>query len=401
MSIKYKKIKDIAIVHSGATPSTKTPEYWGGDVKWITPAELREGHNWYIYDTERKITELAVESKKLKLLKKGTVLLTSRAPIGKVALVGEPICTNQGFKNIECDTNVMNPEFLYFWLLGRKDYLNSLGRGATFKEISKKIVENIKVPIFSLDKQKKIVSIIKKSLNLIDKRESQIEALNQLTESIFVKMIGDVRVNNKGWNIVKLEELTKEKSDIVDGPFGSAINTKIDYVDDGVIPVIRTKNVGLLNLKLDDLKFIKREKYEMVKRSNVLPGDIVLTKVGTIGNICIFPNTFREAVLSTTGSCRIRVDEEKINKKFLVYYLYFYRDIMQNIASEGVQPFLNLKHIRNFDVFVPDADLQIKFSEIVGKIEVQKEALYKGLTEFKLNYESLMQSAFKGELFTD
>ncbi|MGY6766275.1 restriction endonuclease subunit S, partial [Faecalibacterium prausnitzii] len=83
MKFKYKKIKDIAVVYSGTTPSTSKSEYWNGNIKWITPAELQDGHNWYIYDTERKITDEAVRSKNLKMLKKGTILLTTRAPIGK------------------------------------------------------------------------------------------------------------------------------------------------------------------------------------------------------------------------------------------------------------------------------------------------------------------------------
>lgn len=94
MKFKYKKIKDIAVVYSGTTPSTSKSEYWNGNIKWITPAELQDGHNWYIYDTERKITDEAVRSKNLKMLKKGTILLTTRAPIGKVALVGEVMCTH-------------------------------------------------------------------------------------------------------------------------------------------------------------------------------------------------------------------------------------------------------------------------------------------------------------------
>jgi type I restriction enzyme S subunit len=97
--------------------------------------------------------------------------------------------------------------------------------------------------------------------------------------------------------------LIPAKGAIVDGPFGSSVNTKVDYIDEAEIPVIRTKNVSINGEFIkDDLKFMRRDKYETILRSNVKPGDIILTKVGTIGNLCIFPNDFEEAVLSTTGS---------------------------------------------------------------------------------------------------
>src|SRR5690625_280410 len=95
------KIKEFAEVINGTTPSTKKGEYWGGEIKWITPAELIDGHNWYVYETERMITELAQKERNLKILPEETVLLTSRAPIGKVAIAGSEMCTNQGFKAIK------------------------------------------------------------------------------------------------------------------------------------------------------------------------------------------------------------------------------------------------------------------------------------------------------------
>ena len=184
---------------------------------------------------------------------------------------------------------------------------------------------------------------------------------------------------------------------MVDGPFGSSVNTKTDYIDDGEIPVIRTKNVSLSGEFItNDLKFMKREKYETIIRSNVVPGDIVLTKVGTIGNVCIFPPDFKEAVLSTTGSCRIRVDESCINKTYLFYFLKYYRPKMHEIASAGVQPFLNMKHIKGFKVPMPDKKLQEKFADVVNRTR-GSIALLNESSKLKLFY-SLSQKAFAGEL---
>ena len=133
------KLGQICEVVSGGTPKTNVEEYWNGEFNWITPAEIND-NDYIISDTKRKITQLAIEKKKLPLLPKGTVLLSSRAPIGKVAITGKEMYCNQGFKNLICSDEICN-EYLYCYLKSKKEYLNSLGRGATFKEISKKIVE--------------------------------------------------------------------------------------------------------------------------------------------------------------------------------------------------------------------------------------------------------------------
>ena len=138
-------IKDIGTVASGATPKTEQEEFWGGPYRWITPAEL-EADSGYIFDSVRKLTKAGVESCSLQEMPTGTVLLSSRAPIGKLAIAGNPFYCNQGFKNIICNETII-PRYLYTLLLLNVDYLNSLGRGATFKEISKTIVENICIPV--------------------------------------------------------------------------------------------------------------------------------------------------------------------------------------------------------------------------------------------------------------
>lgn len=308
---------------------------------------------------------------------------------------------NQRVCKITSSHEDLETEYLLYLLPAILKKIEDRTAFVTVKHLS---IKDIKETIINLPKrevQRKIVQILKLGEGLIAKRQSQMTALDELTKSVFLEMFGDVRTNNKKWDIVKLEQLVEDKHNIVDGPFGSSINTKLDYVDDGEIPVIRTKNVGLLSLKLDDMKYIKREKYELVKRSNVLPGDIVITKVGTIGNICVFPDLYKEAVLSTTGSCRVRMKNEQINNKYLIYYLFYYRDIMKAITSKGVQAFLTLKHIRNFDIFVPNRDLQNRFEVIVTNIENQKEIFRKSLSEYEALYNSILQKAFKGELFQE
>lgn len=146
----WKRIGDIGEVLGGATPKTQVEEYWGGEFPWVTPAEI--GDSIYVNAANRTLTIWGVRSCSLSKLPAGTVLLSSRAPIGKVAIAGTDMYCNQGFKNIVCGDSVL-PRYLYSLLKFNSDYLNSLGRGATFKEISKRIVEDIKIPVPSVELQ--------------------------------------------------------------------------------------------------------------------------------------------------------------------------------------------------------------------------------------------------------
>ena len=146
----WKRIGNIGEVLGGATPKTQVEEYWGGGLPWLTPAEIGDSIN--VNATSRTLTSEGVRSCSLSKLPAGTVLLSSRAPIGKVAIAGIDMYCNQGFKNIVCGDSVL-PRYLYSLLKFNSDYLNSLGRGATFKEISKRIVEDIKIPVPAVELQ--------------------------------------------------------------------------------------------------------------------------------------------------------------------------------------------------------------------------------------------------------
>lgn len=153
----------------GSTPNSKNSSYWNGEIKWITPAEMTE-ESYYIYDTERHLTEEGLKAANLTLLPCRSVLFSTRAPIGKVGLVGSPMYCNQGFKNFVCGDQ-LNPVYLYYSLIFKREYLVSLGTGTTFKELSKKAVENLKIAVPPLILQNKFEEIYQQA----DKSKSVIQ----------------------------------------------------------------------------------------------------------------------------------------------------------------------------------------------------------------------------------
>ena len=187
---KRVKLGDVCSIVSGATPKTAVADYWGGNIKWITPAELNDDSH-VVCDTAKHLTEEGFSSASLHMLPKGTILLTTRAPIGKVAIAGEEMCCNQGFKNLICSDGINN-EYLYRYLKSRSSELQSLGRGATFKELSKKDVAAYEINLLPLNQQLEAV----KKLSFIDGQiasmKIQLDKLDSLVKSRFVEMFGDL-----------------------------------------------------------------------------------------------------------------------------------------------------------------------------------------------------------------
>lgn len=182
---EFLKISEVGKIVSGATPRTNIEEYWNGTHLWITPAEIKEGDN-YLYSTERRITEKAIRNTNLELLPIGTVLLSSRAPIGKVGIVGKEMFCNQGFKNIVPNGKI-NSIYLYSLLKEKNEYLQFLGRGATFKEISKEILGNIKIKIPPIELQNKFAERVEKIEKLSFEIEKSIKEAENLYNSLMNK----------------------------------------------------------------------------------------------------------------------------------------------------------------------------------------------------------------------
>ena len=172
------KISDIGTVVGGATPSTKKNEnYEGGEISWITPKDLSTFNVRYIERGERNITEIGLKSCSTQLMPINTVLFSSRAPIGYIAIAAKELCTNQGFKSIIPNENT-DPLFLYYLLKYNKDRIEALGSGTTFKEISGSVMKNIEVRVPKLKKiQSKIASIL---ASIDDKIELNLKINNNL-----------------------------------------------------------------------------------------------------------------------------------------------------------------------------------------------------------------------------
>ena len=166
--MKIYKIEDIGEVIAGGTPSTKVTEYWNGDIAWITPKDLSNFSGKYISKGERNISNDGLNNSSAKLMPKNTVLLSSRAPIGYVAIALNDLTTNQGFKSLICDETICHYEYFYYWLKLHVNYIIRNSSGSTFNEISASTFKNLEIALPSLEQQHVISNILKKIDDKLD-----------------------------------------------------------------------------------------------------------------------------------------------------------------------------------------------------------------------------------------
>ena len=383
--MKY-KLGDICEIVSGSTPKTGIPEYWDGDKKWITPAEINE-ESYIITDSARKLTELGVKKTGLSPFPEGTVILSSRAPIGKVAIAGCEMYCNQGFKNLICSEKINN-RYLYWFLKGNTEFLNSLGSGATFKEVSKQIVSNIEINVPSIAQQEQAAIQLETANAIIRFRKQQLQKLDELVKARFVELFGDPFIEDDRYPRVPLGSLAEVGS-------SKRIFEK-EYVSEG-IPFYRTKEIVELSKgnRITTELFITKERYDEIRSEYGVPqkGDLLISAVGTIGVIWIVDGKndfyFKDGNLLRVSATEKFVPEYL--KHLLEALISAYKSEMSSGTAYAALTISALKEMMVYDV--PHAE-QEQFATFVEQADKSKVAVQKALDKAQLLLDSLMQKYF-------
>ena len=200
---KTYKLSEIGQVIGGATPSTKVASNYDGDISWITPKDLSLLSGRYIYKGERSITNEGYNSCSCQMLPAGSILFSSRAPIGYIAIAGNELCTNQGFKSIVPNKEIVNSHFLYYLLSYEKNRIAEMGSGTTFMEISGNVMKNIEVKLPPISVQNKIAEILTSLDEKIENNQRINDNLEQQAQAAFNHIIS----NTISDNTVKLSEI--------------------------------------------------------------------------------------------------------------------------------------------------------------------------------------------------
>jgi len=378
--MKKVKLGEVCEIVTGSTPKSTNPDYWNGEYKWITPAEISDD-DFIIVDTQRKISKLGIEKTGLKSFPIGTVLLSSRAPIGKVAIAGCEMYCNQGFKNFIC-SNEINNEYLYYFFKSRKNFLNNIGRGATFKEISKSIISNIEIILPSYDVQCTQTQNLKKIDNLIYLRKKVIKEYQLLVKSRFNEMFGDIFDNPQS----KLEdhiELNPNKKELLN------FNGNVSF-----LPMSNVSENGKIDLSINRNIDDVRKGFTFFKDN-----DVIVAKITPC-----FENGKGAPVFGLLngvgfGSTEFHVLRPKntVNTVWLYHVTMlskFRLEGERKMTGSGGQRRITKDFIYNFKLNIPPLALQNEFADFVAQVDKSQLAIQKSLEELETLKKSLMQEYF-------
>lgn len=387
-------LRELGEIVSGSTPDTSIKEYWYGDIPWITPADLTDHNEIFLTKELRRITEKGYKSCSTSLIPPGSIVFSSRAPIGHCAVTTYPLCTNQGFKNL-IPNKRLDSVFGYFALKFYTPQLEALGRGATFTEINKEIFGSFSIPLPPITEQKRIAAILQKADRIRQLRRYARQLSEGYLQSVFLEMFGDPASNPRGFTTKKLAEiLSKERFALVDGPFGSHLKAN-EYTESG-IRVIRVNNIKPNNFNFEDIRYISEKKYLTIKRSTVRPGDIVMAKVGnTIGKTCIFPNEISYAVL-TANVCKISTNPNIVHPFFTGFQmnLDYCQKQIRNLSGDTAKPMINLQNLKELNLMIPTLNEQQRFIQIATDFGSLNNKFNESERQAEQLFQSLLHQAF-------
>lgn len=232
-------IGEVAQIVSGGTPSSYISKYWNGNILWCTPTDITKNNSKYLYDTEKKITELGLKNSSATMLPPASILLCTRATIGEAAITKNEIATNQGFKSLICHKKYNN-EYIYYYLPRLKNKMLEKSFGSTFLEISKRNLSTIKIALpSSFEEQQAIAEALSDIDTLISTLNKQIEKKKNIKQGAMQDLLsGKRRLEGFSgeWKNVRLRELAKS--------INTGKKNNEDQVNEGVFPFfVRSQTV--------------------------------------------------------------------------------------------------------------------------------------------------------------
>lgn len=390
--MKLTLLSDVCEISSGGTPSRSNADYYKGEIPWAKISDIEGAKDGVIFDTEEKISTEGLKSIRNRLFPTGTLLFAMYGSIGKVAITGRELSTNQAILGIRPKSDKqIDLKYLKIWFERNKQKLLNQGRGVALQNLSATIVRNLQVPLPPLDDQIRIATVLTRAEQLIAKRKDSIKALDELLKSTFLEMFGDPVRNEKGWERTPMSKIgifhsggtpSKERTDFWEGsfPWVSPKDMKVPYI-----------------AKAQD--YISDQVFKETALKKIKPRSLLIVVRGMI-LVHSFPTAINTVSVAINQDMKAIVPNDGVDVEFLKGCV----DCMKHqilalitTAGHGTKKF-DADAMDKVLVPVPPLPLQNQFAAIVDKIEVLKAKYQQSLAELENLYGSLSQRAFKGEL---
>lgn len=379
---------------SGGTPLRTNPRFYGGDIPWLIIGDLNDG---LVTEAATSITEEGLASSATRWVEEGSVLLAMYGSIGKLGIAGKPLTTNQAIAFTKADPH--DAKYLFYFLMYSRESLASLGKGATQKNISQAVIKEYPFPLAPLPQQRRIVEAIELQLGRLDAAVAGLVAakakLKRYKQAVLKAAFseGDT-ASESTW---KLQTIGDIAARIVVGYVGPM--TQFIVENDG-IPLLSTTHIGENEFLDKEPRQIARSFHAKNKKSQVVPGDILIARHGDSGKSCIVPDFMVEAQVS--NAVILSVDPRQVLPEYVCYRINFERTVMQESRVGGVLQVVNTKSMEKFPIRVPSLMEQAKIVDEIDRLLTSTEALEATIDAELVRSTRLRQAvlkrAFEGRL---
>ena len=389
------KLNELANIYLGVT---HTPEYVFEGVPFLSVKDISGGK--ICFDDCKYISKEEYDS-----LSEGAKPKVGDMMFCRVGTLGKPIIIPEGtplfgtFVSLgylrnrnsnRCDLN-----YLKYWMYSNSFWkqVNANVKGASQVNLNTGWLSKFDIDLPGIAEQRYRISVLDKCKSVIEKREAELAALDNLIKARFVEMFGDPIQNPKGWDMPLIEEVVaNEKNALKAGPFGSALKKEY-YVASGY------KIYGQEQVISGDCTFgdyyIDEERYKSLENCAVQPGDVLISLVGTYGKLLIMPEVFEPGIINPR-LMKITFDKEKVNPYYFKFF--FQSESLKKALSQnthgGTMDILNLGIVRKIEMPLPPLKLQNEFVDFVHQVNKSKVAVQKALDETQMLFDSLMQEYF-------
>ena len=384
------KLKDVFELQIGKTPSRNKREYWNGVYKWVSISDIGNSGK-YLYSTRELITDKAIIDSGIKVIPKGTVIMSFKLSIGKTAITTEDMYTNEAIvafidkKKIPIDI-----DYLYYLCSG-SNWMQGVNKAVMGLTLNKATLSEKEINIPNIKIQKKCAGNLDKIDRIIELKKQQLDQLDLLVRSLFIEMFGDPISNPKEWKKKKCKKILTKIGSGATPQGGSEI-----YKEEG-ISLIRSMNVHNGRFESKDLAYIDEKQAQKLDNVNIKENDVLINITGaSVARCCIVPSDVIPARVNQHVS--VLRCSDMVNSIFLCYQIIndSYQNLLKKIGTSGgaTREAITKKQIEDLEVILPPLELQNKFANFVRGTDKSKLAVKKSLEELEILKKSLMQKYF-------
>ena len=382
-TVSLQQICDIQI---GKTPSRSVPEYWGGDLPWVTISDFAAGR--IVTTTKERITRIGAAKSGSKRIPRGTLLLSFKLSLGKRTFSGCDLFTNEAIAALQVlDRDVADRDYLY-WALGSIDYDRLVDRAAKGKTLNKAKLKILQIPLPPLAEQKRIAGILDAADALRAKRREALAQLDTLIQSTFLDMFGDPVSNPMGWEEHEVEKVCRLVR-------GSSPRPKGDpRFYDGPVPRLMVSDITRdgfwVTPRIDSLTEAGAKKSRRVPA-----GTVVMAVSGEVGVVA----TVQDPCCVHDGFVAfLDLDESVFDSRFFMFQFHSLKITHERRKAGAIFQNLTTRDIKAMRLPTPTIDLQHRFAAVVESVERQKADQRTHLAELDTLFASLQSRAFRGDI---